>query len=94
MLSALILGRDRGGLMFEIESLREQGVGDAVIPRRGRACRSNRGEAGEGPRQCGPSLSLEASQGVSRETNWLAWSVASVLVNIVRNWPPAGDRPT
>jgi hypothetical protein len=35
-----------------------------------------------------------ACYGVRLATNWLAGSVASVLVNIVRNRAPAGANPT
>jgi hypothetical protein len=51
---------------------------------------SMRDESGTVPSD--PALACRA-YGVSRETNSLAESVASVFVNIARNWLPAGDRP-
>jgi hypothetical protein len=40
------------------------------------------------------SRPLLGGHGVRLATNWLAGSVASVLVNIVRNRAPAGAKPT
>jgi hypothetical protein len=60
---------------------------------RGERFRTPRRLTRAGPRSTVPP-SLRRSYGVSRETNSLAGSVASVFVNIDRNWPPAGDKPT
>jgi hypothetical protein len=52
------------------------------------------GGMGNGRDLTKPVPPLLGGHGVRLATNWLAGSVASVLVNIVRNRAPAGAKPT